>query len=69
MGHPEPVHALFGVGHEQSATPVQAARLAGNPFQFVVELNGVSLQLGDVGVAVQGKEPACGMPRRTGCQL
>ncbi len=69
MGHLEPLHALLSVGQHQAAGAVQAAGLAGDLLQLVIEPDGVALQLGDVGVAVQRVEAAGGVPGRAGGQL
>ncbi len=58
------VHPLGAVGHHHAAGQVQAAGLAGDLLELAVEPDGVGLELGDVGVAVQGVEAAGGVPGR-----
>ncbi len=61
-GHLEPVHAVPGAGEHDAAGHVDAAGLAGDAFDLGVELDGIFLQLGDVGVAVQRVHAAGGVP-------
>ncbi len=63
MRHLEPFHTLLGIGQHQAAGAMQAAGLAGDPLQLVVEPDGIALQLGDIGIAVQSVEAAGGIAR------
>src|SRR3546814_1024984 len=58
-----PYTTLFRFGH------VDAAGLAGDRLDLLVEVDGVSLQLGDVGIAVEGVHAARGVPGRPGGEL
>ena len=69
VGKPQEVHALGAVGEHDAAGQMQRAGLAGNLLQLLVELDGVGLQLGDVGIAVQRVEATGRMPGRAGGQL
>ena len=69
LGHAQPVQALAGVGQHQAARQVDGAALAGGGLDLLVELDGVLLQLGDVGVAVERVHAAGGVPGRAGGQL
>jgi hypothetical protein len=69
MGHLEPFHPLRRIGEHQPTRPVQAAGLAGQLLQLVIEPDGIALQLGDIGIAVQRMEAAGSMPGRAGGQL
>ncbi len=68
MGHLQPFHAFLAVGEDEPARAVQAAGLAGNLLKFIIERDGVALQLCDIGIAVQGVEAARCVPCGTGCQ-
>ena len=57
------VHPLFGIGHHHAAGQVQAAGLAGDFFQLLVQGDGVGLQLGYVRVTIEGVEAAGRVPR------
>jgi hypothetical protein len=65
VGEAQEIHALGRVGQHHAAGQVQAAGLAGDLFQFLVEIDRVGLQLGDVGVAVERVEAAGGVPGGT----
>ena len=69
VSHAQPVHALLGVSEHQPAGEVDAAVPAGERFDLLVELDRVLLQLGDVGVAVEGVHAPGRMPGRTGREL
>ena len=69
MRHLQPVEPLGRVGELQPAGQVQAAGLAGDRLDLLVEADGIGLQLGDVGVAVQRVEAARRMPGRARGQL
>jgi len=69
MGHLQPFHALGRVGQHQPAGAVEPAGLARDLLQLVIEGDGVALELGDVGIAVQGVEAAGGMPGGAGGEL
>ena len=56
------IHALGRVGHHHPAGQVQAAGLAGELLEFLVEAHGVGLQFCDVRVAIQRVKSARGMP-------
>jgi len=58
----EPLHALGGVGEQQPSRAMQAAGLAGDPLELVVQADGIALEFGDVRVAVQRVKPACRVP-------
>ena len=62
MGHFQPFHALFAIGQNQTARAMQPAGLAGNLLQLIIKPNRVTLQLGDIGIAVQGVKAARCMP-------
>ena len=64
VGEPQEVHPLRAAGQHHAAGQVQAAGLAGQLLELAVERDGVGLQLGDVGVAVQRVEPARRVPGR-----
>ncbi len=69
MGEAQEIHALLGVGHHHAAGQMQADLLAGELFDLAVKLDRVSLQLGNIRVAVQRMKPARRMPRRAGRQF
>ncbi len=69
MGHLQPFHALRRISQHQPAGAVQAAGLAGDLLQLVIEADGIALELGDIRIAVQGVEAAGGMPGRAGGEL
>ena len=58
----EVIHALGLGGDGDAADVVEAAGLAADLLQFLVELDRVTLQLGDVGVRVEGVEAAGRVP-------
>ena len=63
------VQALGRVGEGQAADVVQAAGLAADLLQLLVEADGVALERGHVGVGVQGVEAARRVPGRARGQL
>ena len=69
LGHAQPVQALAGVGQHEAARQVDGAALAGGGLDLLVELDGVLLQLGDVGVTVERVHAAGRVPGRAGGQL
>ena len=69
LGHFQPVHALAGAGQHEPTGHVHAAGLAGDPLDFFVELDGVLLELGDVGIAVDRVHAAGGVPGRARSQF
>ena len=69
LGHLQPIEPLARAGQHDAAGDVHAAGLAGNRFDLLVEIDRVLLQLGDVGIAVDGVHAAGRMPGRTGCEL
>ena len=69
MGHAEPVHALGGVGQHHTTGDVDTAVLTRHLLDLLVQLDRVLLQLGDVGIAVEGVHPTGGVPGRPGGQL
>ena len=62
LGHLQPVEALACAGEHDAAGHVQAAGLPGDPLQLLVEIDGVLLQPGDVGIAIEGVHAAGGVP-------
>ena len=58
----QPLVALLGGRKHQAFGHVQAARLAGDFLDLLVEVDAVLLQLGDVGIAVDGVHAARCMP-------
>ena len=69
LRHLQPVEPLGRAGQHDAAGEMHAAGLAGDLLDLLVELDGVLLQLGDVGVAVDGVHAAGGMPGRAGGQF
>ena len=69
LGHAQPVEPLAVVGQHQPAGQVDRAVLPGAGLDRAVQLDRVLLQLGDVGVAVEGVHAAGRVPRRAGRQL
>ena len=67
--HPQEVHPHLCVGQHQAAGKVDAAVLAGDPLDLLVQLDRVLLELGDVRVAVERVHPAGRVPGRAGGQL
>ena len=65
----EEVHAIRGGGDGEAADVVQAAGLAGDGFQLLVELDRVALERRHVGVGVQRVEAARRVPRGSGGEL
>jgi hypothetical protein len=65
----EEVHAFGGVRDGQAADVVQAAGLAADLLELLVELDGVALERRDVGIGVEGVEAAGGVPGRARGQL
>ncbi len=65
LGHLEPIEPFAGTGQHQAAGDVHAAGLAGNALDFLVQLDGVLLQLGNIGIAVDGVHAPRRMPGRT----
>ena len=64
--HLEPVEPLRRAGEHQTAGDVQAAGLSGDLLELLVEVDGVLLELRDVGVAVDRVHAAGGVPGRPG---
>jgi hypothetical protein len=64
LGHLQEVQPGGRVRQHEAARHVDAAGLAGNRLDLLVEVDGVGLQLGDVGIAVQGVHAAGGVPGR-----
>ena len=60
--HLQPVEPLGRAGQQDAAVDVHAARHAGDALDFLVQPDGVLLQLGDVGVAIDGVHAAGGVP-------
>jgi hypothetical protein len=69
LGHAQPVEALAVAGQHQPAWQVDRAALTRAGLDPLIELDGVLLQLGDVGVAVQGVHAPGRVPRRPGREL
>ena len=69
MHHLQPIHPLRRIGQLQSPTHVESAVLPGHLFEFRVELNGVSLEFSQEGVAVVGVDDPGRMPRRSRGQV
>ena len=65
----QPVEALLGRGQHHPARDVEPRRLPGKLLDLLVELDGVLLQLGDVGVAVDGVHATRRVPGRAGGEL
>ena len=61
-GHLQEFHALGRVGQHDAGRFVHATRLTRNFFQLFVEVHGVALQHGHVGVTVEGVESTGGVP-------
>src|SRR5258707_7178522 len=66
MSHLQPFQPLRRIGEDQATRAMQAATLAGNLFQLVIEVDRIALQLSDIGIAVQRMKAASGMPGRAG---
>ena len=66
---PEKIQPLRRAGEHQAADQMDAAGLAGDRLDLLVQPDGVVLQLGDVGVAVEGVHAAGGVPGRPRGQL
>ena len=69
VGHLEPVEPLGRVGQHHAAGHVDAAVLAGDPLDLGVQLGGVALQAGHVGIAVEGVHAARAVPGGAGGEL
>ena len=69
LGHLQPVEPFLGASQHQAAGNVHAAALAGYLLDFLVQVDRVLLQLGDVRVAVDRVHAACRVPRRARRQL
>jgi hypothetical protein len=67
--HLQEVDPVVGAGQQHAARQVEAAGLAGDLLDLLVELDRVLLQFGDVGVAVDGVEAAGRVPGRPGGEL
>src|SRR5277367_537884 len=67
--HLQPVQPFLRAGQIEAARHVHAAGDAGDRLDLFVELDGVLLQLGDIGIAVERVHAARGMPRRARSQL
>ena len=59
----EHIEPFGGIGKRHAANVMQPARHAGQGLEFAVKPDGVPLQGGHVGVAVEGVKPARRMPR------
>ena len=57
-GHLQPVETLRGVGQHEAARQMNAAVTATLSLDLFVEINGVLLQFGHVGVTVEGMHPS-----------
>ncbi len=69
LGHPQEVHADLGVGEHQPTGQVDAAVLAGDALELLVELDRVLLQLRHVRVAVERVHATGRVPRGAGGEL
>ena len=69
LRHFQPVETLLRAGEHDAPGDVHAAGLPGDLLQFLVEIDRVLLQLGDVGIAVHGVHATSRVPRRAGSQL
>jgi len=69
LRHAQPVEALGGVGELEPAGQVDAAVLAGLLLDLAVQVDGVLLQAGHVGVAIERVHASGGVPRRAGREL
>ncbi len=65
----EVIHAVRGSGKSDAANMMQPAGLARQLLQLLIELDGVALKGGDVGIGVDGMKSARGVPGGTGGQL
>ena len=62
LRHLQPVQPLLRAGEHDAPGDMHAAGLAGNPFYFLVELDCVLLQLGDIRITIDGVHASCGVP-------
>ena len=69
VGHTQPVHLILGVGQHQLTGLVDPAVHTCGFLEFSVQLDGVALKGGHVGVAVEGVHAACRVPGGPGGQL
>ena len=67
--HAQPVQPVLAVRQQDGAGPVHAAILARQALDFLDHLDGVFLQPGDIGIAVQHVHAAGGVPGGTAGQL
>ena len=68
-GGVEVVEPVLRVGEHEAAGEVDAAGLPGRLLDLLVDLEGVVLELGDVGVGVERVHAAGGVPGRAGGEL
>ena len=69
LRHLQPVETLWCVGKLQAARQVNAAILTGLFLDFLVQIDGVLLQTGNVWVAIERVHTTGGMPCGTSSQL
>src|SRR4029078_7936996 len=62
-------HALLAIGEHEAAGAMEAAGLAGDLLELVIEGDRVAWQLLHVGIAVERVEAARRVPGRARCQL
>ena len=66
---PQVIHPLRGGRQGHAADLVQATGQIAQRLQLAVEIDGIALQGGHVGIGVEGVECAGGVPRRAGGQF
>ena len=66
MRHLQPVEPVLVRHQHDTAGDMAAGRLAGKRLDLLVKLDGVFLQLGDVGIAIERVEATGRMPGSTG---
>ena len=69
LRHLQPVEPLLRASEHDAARDMHAAGLARNPLYFLIELDRVLLQLGDIRVAIDGVHASCGVPSGAGGQF
>ena len=64
VGGLQPLPAVWGAGQCQTAGHVHAHGLAGFLLDLGEQVDGIGLQLGDVGISIERMKPACRVPAR-----